>query len=61
MRIIKMGKPPENIEKVIHCNKCNTIFTYMQKDLENDFRDGPYVKCPVCGQFIADIGRPVPE
>lgn len=32
--------------------KCNTQFIAHYRDKRFDFRDGDYVKCPICGQYI---------
>ena len=51
MRIIKEGKIPENeVEKT--CGKCETVFAYVPGDVYPD-RDGPYVICPICRQFLS--------
>lgn len=31
---------------------CGTSFTYENKDIQLDPRDGNYVLCPSCGKFI---------
>lgn len=51
MRIIKQGKKPSE-EKEKTCGKCKTIFAYVPADVNPDWRDGDYVKCPTCGAFI---------
>ena len=50
MKVIKKGKVKNTKEKV--CWKCNSELEYEQKDVKSD-RDGNYIVCPVCGQFIA--------
>lgn len=34
------------------CPYCDTDFSYNDSDVNSDFRDGDYVKCPVCGKFL---------
>lgn len=58
MKIIKSGKDPKNKEFYKKCSNCNTEFSYTSDDVKPDFRDGDYVVCPVCGQFIAHGHQP---
>jgi phage FluMu protein Com len=52
MEIIKRGSTKEKgIKK--KCEHCKTVFKYTKKDVESDWRDGDYVKCPVCKEFLA--------
>jgi len=53
MKIIKKGKLPSTKEVKKTCNKCSTKFTYTQKDINYDMRDGNYVICPLCKTFIS--------
>lgn len=50
MRIIKQGSVPLKESKRT-CLKCKTKFAYGPNDIQSD-RDGRYVVCPTCGQFI---------
>lgn len=52
MKVIKEGNnnPKETKKK---CSKCKTVFTFTEQDIKPDWRDGDYVNCPTCGNFIA--------
>lgn len=52
MKIIQMGKDPEEAVVRESCSKCKTIFEYTQTDIQPDSREGDYVVCPVCESFI---------
>lgn len=55
MRIIKEGKlPPE--EKKTVCPKCGCVFMYDRSDIHSDCREGCWVVCPTCGEYI-DIDK----
>jgi RNase P subunit RPR2 len=49
MKIIKKGKIKKEFKKT--CKNCKTIFVYEKKDVKSD-RDGQYVVCPLCKNFI---------
>ena len=52
MKIIKEGEvKPKETKKT--CSKCKTKFSFINKDIKPDWRDGDYVNCPKCGAFIA--------
>lgn len=51
MKIVKMGKVPDEMERQKTCYNCKTVFSYIPSDTQTD-RDGKYVICPVCGKFI---------
>ena len=55
MKIIKEGKLPKDKIYKATCGNCNTVFEYQGSDIENDQRDGNYVKCPLkgCGAYIS--------
>ena len=53
MKIIKKGKLPSTKEIKKTCYNCSTKFTYTQKDINTDVRDGNYVNCPLCKAFIS--------
>jgi len=53
MEIIKQGINPEEIKQEKTCLKCKTVFSFVNKDIQPDFRDGSYVACPVCNFFIS--------
>jgi DNA-directed RNA polymerase subunit RPC12/RpoP len=51
MRIIEQKTYVEpEVEET--CRKCQTKFAYTKNDVNHD-RDGSYVNCPSCGNFIA--------
>lgn len=52
MKIINRGEKP-TVTFEVKCGSCNTLFEYVLFDVQIDNRDGNYVTCPVCGQFIA--------
>lgn len=52
MKIIEKGIPEDKVEKEVHCHRCNTLFSYNNKDIQPDSRDGSYVICPGCKTFI---------
>lgn len=52
MKIIKTGHTGFADEKLFECGKCNTQFIAHYRDKRFDFRDGDYVKCPICGEYI---------
>ena len=52
MKIIKEGIKPQDKPKVKTCSNCKTKFEYTYADVQSDWRDGDYVKCPKCGAFI---------
>lgn len=66
MRIIEPGldfTPPTWRSR---CHTCKTLFEYTQDDVQGDFREGNYVRCPNCngainhslGRRVDPIGRP---
>lgn len=57
MKILKKGGVKEK-EYRKKCGKCDTKFSYTSADIPSDWRDGDYVICPVCGQFISHAGLP---
>lgn len=51
MKILKKGEiKPKETKRT--CSKCKTKFTFTSEDVQPDWRDGDYVKCPTCGAFI---------
>lgn len=52
MKIIKTAYTGFADEKLFECSKCNTQFIAHYRDKRFDFRDGDYVKCPICGEYI---------
>ena len=51
MKIIKVGKVISETKQKT-CSKCNSELEYVPKDIKTD-REGKYIICPVCGQFLA--------
>ena len=51
MRIIKKGKVPKE-EWQTTCKKCGCIFAFDRKDIHYDQRDGDWVICPTCNEYI---------
>jgi len=51
MKILKMGKKP-NKNKRTMCLNCGTKLEYSSADVNSD-RDGKYIICPVCSQYLA--------
>lgn len=51
MKIIKVGNFEVKTKDKV-CGKCKSELQYEPKDVKSD-RDGRYIICPVCGQFIA--------
>ena len=51
MRIIKKGKVPRE-EWQITCKKCGCIFAFERRDIQSDRRDGDFVICPTCNEYI---------
>lgn len=46
----------------VECKQCGAIFTYEQEDINPDQRDGDYVICPCCSQWInATLGAEVKD
>jgi RNase P subunit RPR2 len=52
MKIIKRGSVKAEETKKIMCGKCTSVLEYELKDIQMD-REGKYIVCPVCGQFLA--------
>lgn len=53
IEIIKEGDPEKvNPKHYIKCAKCECEFTYQNNDVESDQRDGDYIKCPTCKNYI---------
>jgi len=51
MRIIVRVEPKsKEIKKT--CGSCKSRLAYLPSDVKGDFRDGDYVICPVCKQYI---------
>ena len=51
MRIIKKGKVPRE-EWQTTCKKCGCIFAFDRRDIHSDPRDGDWVICPTCNEYI---------
>ncbi len=52
MKVIKQGNnKPKETKKT--CSKCKTKFSFTKEDIKSDWRDGDYVVCPTCNNFIA--------
>lgn len=51
-RVILRGN--KHIKGPVHysCKSCESVIEFTAKDIQSDFKDGNYVICPVCGQFI---------
>lgn len=60
MKIIKKGKV-EKKEWGVLCLDCHCEFIYDTGDIKIDRREGDYVVCPTCGNFINAIGRNNPQ
>lgn len=56
MRIVKMGKPPNDRKYKCKCPGCGTLVEFLQSEAKyvNDPRDGDFheVQCPVCPRRI---------
>lgn len=52
IQVIKQGKKLDPIQTK-KCSKCSTKFSFNNADIKPDFRDGSYVVCPTCGNFIS--------
>lgn len=60
MKIIKKGKV-EKKEWKGFCLNCHCEFIYDQSDIKIDQREGDYVVCPTCDNFINAMGRNNPQ
>jgi len=51
MKIISLGKVKVKKTKIV-CFKCESVLEYDLRDIKSD-RDGKFIICAACGQFIA--------
>jgi NAD-dependent SIR2 family protein deacetylase len=56
MRIIKEGQKPIK-EWQVTCHKCGCIFVFDNRDVHSDQREGDWVVCPTCKEYIAVTHR----
>jgi len=52
MKVIKEENAHNEKPKTITCHKCKSKLQYVSADVKLD-RDGKYIECPICKQFIA--------
>lgn len=52
-KVIKRGDRHIKDSKAKYtCRKCDSVIEFTRSDIRGDHRDGDYVKCPVCSEFI---------
>lgn len=62
VKIVKLGKRPEEVVFTTTCRNCTTTFTFNPPDAKfnDDQRDGSYysINCPVCGEQCTRSTKP---
>ena len=53
MKVLKRGNIPVNKPKKIKCWNCKSELEYTKEDIMHDGRDGNYIVCPVCEEWMA--------
>lgn len=48
----------QNKERIVTCPSCGSVFSMTNNDIEED-RDGKYVICPACLEFINERILPI--
>lgn len=52
MKVINEGQKPDEKPRKIKCQRCKSTLEFTNNDIQYD-RDGSYVVCPVCNQFMS--------
>ena len=56
MKIIREGHKPAT-EWQMECKRCGCIFSFYDRDVKSDQREGDWVHCPTCNHAIGCTGR----
>lgn len=54
MKVLQQGQSPDEKPRKITCHSCKSKLEFTNSDIQYD-RDGSYVICLVCGQFISTV------